>query len=66
VTYYTADDFIDPDDDETGGDDGVGEGWGTPEDLAAVIRHVAEDPDPWGVISDQIAEERSRRARGDR
>ena len=35
------DQSIDPDD-ETGGDDGDGEGWGSPEDLAAVIRHVAE------------------------
>ena len=53
---------MDPDD-ETGGDDGDGEGWGSPEDLAAVIRHVAEDPDPWGVIGDQIAEERKRKKR---
>ena len=36
---------IDPDD-ETGGDDGDGEGWGSPEYLAAVLRHVAEAPDP--------------------
>ena len=47
----------------TGGDDGDGEGWGSREDLAAVIRHVAEDPDPWGVIGDQIAEERKRKKR---
>lgn len=43
--------MIDPDD-GTGGDDGTGEGWGTPEDLAAVVRHVQSLPpgvEPWGL-----------------
>lgn len=39
-------------DDETGGDDGDSEGWGSLEDLAAVVRHVRSLPpgvDPWGL-----------------
>jgi len=47
---------IDPED-EHGGDDGDGEGWGTPEDLAAVVRHVQSTPpgvDPWG-LEDEVA-----------
>ena len=46
---------IDPED-EHGGDDGTGEGWGTPEDLAAVVEHVQSTPpgvDPWGLDEGQ-------------
>lgn len=57
---------IDPDD-EHGGDDGTGEGWGTPEDLAAVVEHVRATPpggvDPWGLDEGQPLPRAARRER---
>jgi len=45
-------DLTDPYLHDDGGDDGTGEGWGTPEDLAAVAEHVRATPpgaSPWGI-----------------
>lgn len=53
---------IDPDD-ETGGDDGDGEGWGSPEDLAAVAEHVRSAPpgyEHWG-LEDEVGLPRAAR-----
>ena len=48
--------LLEPVDDGTGGDDGDGEGWGSPEDIAAVVEYVQSLPagvEPWGLSGDE-------------